>query len=129
MPTPVRASVVKVSVVDKRFGGAHALRGVSMTFESGDVHAIAGENGAGKSTLMKILSGLIGDYDGTVEVDGVVRRFFTIRDAERHGVSLCPRNSTSCRSSRLGSICSLTASLSAGAWWTRGGCGPTRPTG
>jgi ABC-type sugar transport system ATPase subunit len=38
------------------------------------VHAIAGENGVGKSTLMKILSGVIGDYDGTIEIDGEPRR-------------------------------------------------------
>ena len=79
--------------VDKRFGGAHALRGVSIAFESGDVHAVAGENGAGKSTLMKILSGVIGadDYGGAVEIDGVARRFSSIRDAEKHGVFLVPQ--------------------------------------
>ena len=91
MATPARAPAAKVSNVDKRFGGAHALRGVSVTFETGDVHAVAGENGAGKSTLMKILSGVIGDYDGTVEIDGAVRRFSNIREAERHGVFLVPQ--------------------------------------
>ena len=91
MSIPVRPPAVKVFNVDKRFGGAHALRGVSVTIEGGDVHAIAGENGAGKSTLMKILSGVIGDYDGTVEIDSVVCRFSSIRDAERHGVFLVPQ--------------------------------------
>ncbi len=94
MPTPsARPPAAKVSDIDKRFGGAHALRGVSVTFENGDVHAVAGENGAGKSTLMKILSGVIGadDYAGTVEIDGVARRFQNIRDAERHGVFLVPQ--------------------------------------
>ena len=37
----------KVVGLEKWFGGAHALRGVSVTFEQCDVHAIAGENGAG----------------------------------------------------------------------------------
>jgi D-xylose transport system ATP-binding protein len=91
MVTPVRPPAAKVSDVDKRFGGAHALRGVSITFETGDVHAVAGENGAGKSTLMKILSGVISDYDGTVEVDGTVCRFSSIREAEHHGVFLVPQ--------------------------------------
>lgn len=81
----------RVDGIDKRFGGAHALRGVSITFEKGDVHAIAGENGAGKSTLMKILSGVIGEYAGTIEIEGVCRRFDSIRDAERHGVFLVPQ--------------------------------------
>src|SRR5580658_6463691 len=91
MSTPVRAPAAKVTDVDKRFGGAHALRGVSLTFETGNVHAVAGENGAGKSTLMKILSGVIGDFDGTLEIEGVARRFANIRDAERHGVFLVPQ--------------------------------------
>ena len=91
MSTPSRAPAAKVKDVDKKFGGAHALRGVSLTFETGDVHAVAGENGAGKSTLMKILSGVIGDYDGTLEIEGVARRFSNIRDAERHGVFLVPQ--------------------------------------
>ena len=94
MATPFsRPPAAKVVDIYKRFGGAHALRGVSITFESGDVHAVAGENGAGKSTLMKILSGVIGadDYAGTMEIDGVAQRFQTIRDAERHGVFLVPQ--------------------------------------
>lgn len=88
-----RPPATKVVGIDKRFSGVHALRGVSVTFESGDVHAVAGENGAGKSTLMQILSGVIGadDYTGRVEIDGTARRFFSIRDAERHGVFLVPQ--------------------------------------
>ena len=84
---------VRLSGIDKWFGGAHALRSVSVTFESGLVHAVAGENGAGKSTLMKILAGVIpaSDYSGTLEIDGVPRRLHSIREAERHGIFLVPQ--------------------------------------
>ncbi|NTH16802.1 sugar ABC transporter ATP-binding protein [Agrobacterium rhizogenes] len=81
----------KVSGIDKKFGVVHALKGVSISFRRGDVHAIAGENGAGKSTLMKILSGVIGGYDGYIEIEGERCRFDSIRDAERHGVFLVPQ--------------------------------------
>ena len=42
-----------------------------------------GENGAGKSTLMKILSGVITDYDGELLLRGKPVRFSGTRDAER----------------------------------------------
>ena len=88
-----RPPAVRLTDIDKRYSGAHALRGVSLTVESGDVHAVAGENGAGKSTLMKILSGVIGadEYTGSLEIDGAARHFSSIRDAERHGVFLVPQ--------------------------------------
>jgi ABC-type sugar transport system ATPase subunit len=84
---------VKVSRLNKWFGSTHALADVSVTFEPGDVHAVAGENGAGKSTLVKILSGVIGasEYTGEVEIDGVARQLHSVRDAERFGIFLVPQ--------------------------------------
>ena len=54
----------------------------------GELHAIVGENGAGKSTLMKILSGVITDYEGQLLLRGQPVRLSGTREAEKAGVSI-----------------------------------------
>jgi rhamnose transport system ATP-binding protein len=63
-------SVLRLSGVEKRYGGVHALRGVDLDLQAGEVHAIVGENGAGKSTLIKIIAGAESADRGSIEIDG-----------------------------------------------------------
>ncbi|WP_419913760.1 sugar ABC transporter ATP-binding protein [Hoeflea sp.] len=56
--------------VVKTFGGTHALRGVSMHVDRGEIVALLGENGAGKSTLIKVLGGIHKADSGGVYIDG-----------------------------------------------------------
>lgn len=79
---------IAIDRVTKRFGGVTALDDVSFSIARGEFHAIVGENGAGKSTLMKILSGVITDYEGSVSLYGVPQSFNDTRDAERAGIAI-----------------------------------------
>lgn len=51
------------------YGKSHALRGVSLSVERGEVVGVIGPNGAGKTTLLNAISGFV-DYDGTITFDG-----------------------------------------------------------
>ncbi len=83
-----RGDIVRLESIGKSFPGVRALSNVSLGIELGELHAICGENGAGKSTLMKILSGVIRQYDGRLVIDGNPVEFKSTRDAERAGISI-----------------------------------------
>jgi len=58
--------ILKVSGVNKAFGGLKALNNVNLAVEEGTVHAIIGPNGAGKSTLLNCFVGRLIPDTGTV---------------------------------------------------------------
>jgi ABC-type branched-subunit amino acid transport system ATPase component len=62
--------MLEVSAVHKRFGGLHALRGVSLKAGGAEILGIIGPNGAGKSTLFTVASGFIPPDSGEVRLYG-----------------------------------------------------------
>ena len=80
--------VISLRKIGRRFGAVEALKDVSFDILPGECHAIMGENGAGKSTLMKILAGVIPEFDGELYVKGRPVRFTGTRDAEAAGISI-----------------------------------------
>ena len=80
--------IISIRNVGKQFGAVQALNGVSFNVVPGELHAVMGENGAGKSTLMKILSGVIRDFDGELWLHNKRVYFSSTRDAENAGVSI-----------------------------------------
>ena len=67
------SSFLRLSGIDKRYGGVVALDGVDFAARRHSIHAVLGENGAGKSTLIKIISGAVQPDAGTIELDGEPR--------------------------------------------------------
>jgi putative ABC transport system ATP-binding protein len=80
--------MIRVRDVHKTYrrGGAdvHALRGVDLDVEPGQVLAITGRSGAGKSTLLNVMAGLLRADRGTIEVDGL--DVTSAKDAELIGL-------------------------------------------
>ena len=63
-------SLFQVQGLVKRFGGLLATDHVSLTVESGEIHALIGPNGAGKTTLVNQISGLLAPDAGRIMLDG-----------------------------------------------------------
>ena len=64
------SEILKITNVTKKYHHFKALNNVSMTLESGKIIGLLGPNGSGKTTLIKIINGLLKDYEGEVLVDG-----------------------------------------------------------
>jgi ABC-type sugar transport system ATPase subunit len=86
--TAPSGSLMQMSGISKSFAGVHALDGVDLELDVGEVHALCGENGAGKSTLMKILSGIYAIDAGEIRIDGQPRTFATPLDAQGAGIAI-----------------------------------------
>lgn len=63
--------MIKATEIHKEFNGLHAVKGVDLTVEDGEVLCIIGPSGSGKSTLLRCLNMLETPDSGEVEVDGV----------------------------------------------------------
>ncbi|MDR1901554.1 MAG: sugar ABC transporter ATP-binding protein [Treponema sp.] len=64
------STILSVEGISKHFVGVQALKGISVAFEKGEVHALCGENGAGKSTLIKTITGALSPDSGRILLNG-----------------------------------------------------------
>ncbi len=58
--------ILETTNLSKNFGGLSAVHDVSLSFHTGQVHAVIGPNGAGKTTLINLLSGDLPPCNGTI---------------------------------------------------------------
>ncbi|GAA1357910.1 ABC transporter ATP-binding protein [Streptomyces beijiangensis] len=61
---------ITVSGLHKSFGRTHALDGLDLTVETGEVHGFLGPNGSGKSTTIRVLLGLLRADSGAAQLLG-----------------------------------------------------------
>ncbi len=63
-------ALLELQDVHTFYGAIHALRGVTMTVEEGEIVTLIGSNGAGKSTTLRTISGLLKPRQGEIRLRG-----------------------------------------------------------
>ena len=63
-------AILEVENVHTYYGHIHALKGVSVNIDKGEIVTLIGANGAGKSTTLKTISGLLKPRQGRIELEG-----------------------------------------------------------
>ena len=78
-----------LEVVDlrKRFGGLHAVAGVSFEMAAGEIVGLIGPNGAGKTTLFHLISGFAAPDRGEIRFEGATTRGLRPHEICRRGLA------------------------------------------
>jgi branched-chain amino acid transport system ATP-binding protein len=63
-------ALLEVDDIHTYYGNIHALKGVSLSVEQGEIVTLIGGNGAGKTTTLNTISGILRPRTGTVRLDG-----------------------------------------------------------
>ena len=71
-------AMLEIDDIHTYYGHIHALKGISIEVQQGEVVTLIGSNGAGKSTTLKTISGLLHPANGEVLLEGA-------------GSAICPR--------------------------------------
>lgn len=62
-------TILKTSNLTKKYGEKIAANNISINVQRGDIYGLIGRNGAGKTTLLKMITGLISETSGSIELN------------------------------------------------------------
>ena len=63
------SGLIEIHDLNKSYGKKLVLKNIHLTLNGGQIVGLLGPNGSGKTTLIKILNGLLKDYQGEVSID------------------------------------------------------------
>lgn len=81
-------TLLKVTNINKSFGGVKALSDISFEIYKGEKVSLVGENGSGKSTIIKIISGILAPDSGSITIGSVTKKVFTTKESIKAGVQV-----------------------------------------
>ena len=82
--------MLEVSNIHTYYGNIHALKGISLTVDQGEIVTLIGGNGAGKTTTLRTISGLIKPRQGSVMLEGENLAPYKAHQVVYKGVAMVP---------------------------------------
>ncbi|WP_419875767.1 ABC transporter ATP-binding protein [Candidatus Pristimantibacillus sp. PTI5] len=82
--------MLSIKGLDVRYGAIHALKGIDVELNKGEIVAVIGSNGAGKTTLLHSVLGLVRPNAGVIELEGSPITHLSANKTSNLGVSLVP---------------------------------------
>lgn len=83
-------ALLEVNNVHAYYGNIHALKGISLTVEKGEIVSLIGGNGAGKTTTLRAISGLMQPREGTITLEGENLNAYKAHQLASQGVAMVP---------------------------------------
>ncbi len=83
-------SMLDVNEIHTYYGNIHALKGISLTVETGEIVCLIGGNGAGKTTTLRTICGLHKPRQGFVQLDGEDLAKYRAHEIVYKGVAMIP---------------------------------------
>jgi branched-chain amino acid transport system ATP-binding protein len=83
-------TMLHVDNVHTYYGNIHALKGINLTIEQGEIVTLIGGNGAGKTTTLRTISGLIKPREGSVKLEKEDIIKYKAHEIVYKGVSMVP---------------------------------------
>ncbi|MCJ7700748.1 MAG: ABC transporter ATP-binding protein [Anaerolineales bacterium] len=83
-------AMLEVNEINTYYGNIHALRGISITVEEGEIVTLIGANGAGKTTILRTISGLLKPRSGSVYLEGEDLSKYKAHEIVYKGVAMVP---------------------------------------
>jgi branched-chain amino acid transport system ATP-binding protein len=83
-------SMLEVKEIHTYYGNIHALKGISLTVDKGEIVTLIGANGAGKTTTLKAISGLLKPRRGYIVLNGEDLSNYKAHEIVYKGVSMVP---------------------------------------
>lgn len=82
--------MLEIKELNTRYGSIHALKGISLHIDEGEIVSLIGSNGAGKSTLLASITGLVPASSGSILFEGVEIARLPQSAIVKKGIVLCP---------------------------------------